>query len=215
MNIRNHKDKIKLLRDRELRREKLSTTSGIQETAFCTEPGLYRIIGSVQKSNPFAEKFQDWLYEEVIPSIRKTGAYIVPGMSERQLCMKEEQLKIDAKKVEIEYLNMLSNFQMTSTDVQLRMIAADAIKNSLLGNGQKAIEGPQLRTLVMILRKHGLKSFDAAKLARTLGMRLSNLWLREKGNRPPKIEVHTNGDIRPVNAYPDTKETWKMIKSLL
>jgi hypothetical protein len=42
---------------------------------YVTEPGLYRLIGSSRK--PEAEAFQDWVSEEVLPSIRKTGAYSV------------------------------------------------------------------------------------------------------------------------------------------
>jgi prophage antirepressor-like protein len=40
---------------------------------FINEPGLYQLV---MKSNlPSAEKFQDWVFEEVLPSIRKTGSY--------------------------------------------------------------------------------------------------------------------------------------------
>jgi hypothetical protein len=37
------------------------------------EPGVYEAIGRSDASN--AEAFQDWLWEEVIPSIRETGGY--------------------------------------------------------------------------------------------------------------------------------------------
>jgi prophage antirepressor-like protein len=39
------------------------------------ESGLYRLI--MRSNKPEAEKFQDWVCEEVIPSIRKTGKYEV------------------------------------------------------------------------------------------------------------------------------------------
>ena len=42
---------------------------------FINEPGLYHLV---MKSNlPNAEKFQDWVFEEVLPSIRKTGSYSI------------------------------------------------------------------------------------------------------------------------------------------
>ncbi len=43
------------------------------------ESDVYRLIhGSTQ---PAAERFQDWVYEEVLPSIRKTGAYVATRAS--------------------------------------------------------------------------------------------------------------------------------------
>lgn len=40
---------------------------------FLTESGVYKLIFKSRK--PEAEKFQDWVTDEVLPSIRKTGAY--------------------------------------------------------------------------------------------------------------------------------------------
>lgn len=42
---------------------------------FVTEPGLYALIFGSHK--PKAEVFRDWVFSEVIPSIRKTGQYRV------------------------------------------------------------------------------------------------------------------------------------------
>jgi len=45
------------------------------KTKYMTEAGLYRLIA--RSKMPFAELFQDWVEEEVLPSIRKTGSYSV------------------------------------------------------------------------------------------------------------------------------------------
>lgn len=42
-------------------------------TIFISEPGLYALISRSKK--PEAIKFQKWLYEDVLPSIRSTGKY--------------------------------------------------------------------------------------------------------------------------------------------
>lgn len=47
------------------------------EITFINEPNLYRVI--FRSNKPEAVKFQDWIFEEVIPQIRKTGAYIQPN----------------------------------------------------------------------------------------------------------------------------------------
>lgn len=46
-----------------------------QQMYFVTEPDLYRCI--FQSRKPTARKFQDWVFNEVLPSLRTTGAYVV------------------------------------------------------------------------------------------------------------------------------------------
>lgn len=46
-----------------------------QEMFFISEPDLYRVIFQSRKSS--ARKFQDWVFNEVLPSLRATGAYVV------------------------------------------------------------------------------------------------------------------------------------------
>lgn len=43
------------------------------QTTIIPEPDLYRLI--VRSKLPSAEKFEEWIFEEVIPSIRKKGFY--------------------------------------------------------------------------------------------------------------------------------------------
>lgn len=50
------------------------TSSGIQSMSFITEGDLYRLIASSKL--PSAQKFEFWVFDEVLPSIRKQGAYV-------------------------------------------------------------------------------------------------------------------------------------------
>ena len=52
------------------------TTSGIQEMLFIPESDLYRLVFSSKL--PSAERFTDWVTQEVLPSVRKHGAYMTP-----------------------------------------------------------------------------------------------------------------------------------------
>lgn len=47
---------------------------------FLTESGVYKLVFKSHKPN--AEKFTDWIADEVLPSIRKTGSYSANGKSE-------------------------------------------------------------------------------------------------------------------------------------
>ena len=51
------------------------TNGGTQELIFITEPDVYRLVfGSKLET---AERFQDWVFSEVLPQIRRTGVYEV------------------------------------------------------------------------------------------------------------------------------------------
>lgn len=50
------------------------TNSGEQEVNFIPEGDIYRLI--VGSHLPEAEKFESWVFDEVLPSIRKNGYYI-------------------------------------------------------------------------------------------------------------------------------------------
>jgi len=52
---------------------KMVTPGGIQSVTVLEEAGVYQLIFGSKL--PSAEKFQDWVFEEVLPSIRKTGKY--------------------------------------------------------------------------------------------------------------------------------------------
>lgn len=46
------------------------------EVKFINEPNLYRLI--MHSKLPTAEKFERWIFEEILPAIRRTGRYEVP-----------------------------------------------------------------------------------------------------------------------------------------
>lgn len=55
------------------------TSGGYQKLLYVNEPNLYRCIFQSRKRD--AIKFQDWVYEEVLPAIRKTGRYGAGSLS--------------------------------------------------------------------------------------------------------------------------------------
>jgi prophage antirepressor-like protein len=50
------------------------TSGGKQQKKFITEGNLYRLIA--RSKLPEAEKFESWVFDEVLPTIRKTGGYV-------------------------------------------------------------------------------------------------------------------------------------------
>ncbi len=54
----------------------LDSLGRTQEVRVLTEPDVLRLI--VSSTLPAAERFEKWVFEEVLPSIRKTGQYAAP-----------------------------------------------------------------------------------------------------------------------------------------
>lgn len=92
----------------------VNTIQGFQEVLVINEPGIYKLAFTSRKKE--AEEFTNWLATDVIPSIRKHGAYMTPEVIEKTIVnpdfiiqlatqLKEEQLKsiaLQAKVSELE-----------------------------------------------------------------------------------------------------------------
>ncbi len=97
----------------------LQTSGGVQQVIFVNEDGLYDVILDSRK--PEAKQFRKWITSEVLPSIRKSGGYMVARdnetpeqlmaralqvaqetlqRKEQQLILQDQQLRIQAPKVE-------------------------------------------------------------------------------------------------------------------
>lgn len=72
--------KIKQVSDRldvdEKGRCSVPTPGGVQETWVINESGLYNVI--LRSDKPEAKPFRKWVTSEVLPTIRKHGAYMTP-----------------------------------------------------------------------------------------------------------------------------------------
>ena len=56
------------------------TPGGVQSMTYVSEANLYKCMFQSRKAE--AEKFQDWVYDEVLPSIRRSGGYMVAKVDE-------------------------------------------------------------------------------------------------------------------------------------
>lgn len=74
LGYRNGRDAVaKHVREAQRRASRIATPSGEQSMTVISEPGLYRLI--MRSSATDAERFQDWVTEDVLPQIRRTGGY--------------------------------------------------------------------------------------------------------------------------------------------
>lgn len=68
------------------------TNGGIQNMLFITEGDVYRLI--VHSKLPNAIKFESWVYDEVLPTIRKHGAYMTPEKLEEAILNPDTMIKL-------------------------------------------------------------------------------------------------------------------------
>ena len=131
----------------------------MQEINFIPESDLYRLAFSSKL--PTAEKFTDWVTEEILPTIRKHGAYMTPDTLDRMISSPEFGIKLlTALQAEREQRVKLEN--KVTADAP-KVLFADAVSAShasiLVGE------------LAKLLRQNG-KEIGQNRLFR---------WLRENG----------------------------------
>jgi prophage antirepressor-like protein len=63
--------------DDEKGKRRAYTLGGEQTVLMVNEPGLYRLIFQSRKKE--AERFKRWVFHDVIPTLRRTGQYTMPG----------------------------------------------------------------------------------------------------------------------------------------
>lgn len=77
LDIANHRDAVARLDDDERVSVTTTTSGGEQVVTAINESGCYRIVFRSRKAS--AKRFTKWVTSEVLPSIRRTGAYGAPA----------------------------------------------------------------------------------------------------------------------------------------
>jgi prophage antirepressor-like protein len=99
------------------------TNGGMQQLSYIDEPNLYRLIS--HSKLPSAEKFEAWVFEEILPTIRKTGKFEV-----RQLSQKEQVLLLAKNLIQAEEENQRLQIENTQKEEVIeKFIEAKEHKN--------------------------------------------------------------------------------------
>lgn len=136
------------------------TTGGIQELKFIPESDIYRLI--IKSKLPSAERFEAWVMEEVLPSIRKTGGYIAgqETMSDAELMAKAlvvAQRQIEERNAQIERMTPKALFADAVTASKSSILVGDLaklIKQNGVDIGQKRLF-QWLRNNGYLIRQNG------------------------------------------------------------
>lgn len=71
---------------------KVETRGGEQDMAVITEAGLYTVL--VRSNKAIAKPFRRWVTHEVLPSIRKHGAYVTPSLIDQILADPDMMIRL-------------------------------------------------------------------------------------------------------------------------
>lgn len=103
------------------------TLGGEQEIKIIPEGDIYRLV--IKSQLPSAERFERWIFDEVLPSIRKTGGYIVgqDTLSDDELIAKA--LMVAQNKI-AERDKVIAEKQECINQMKPKEVFADAIMSS-------------------------------------------------------------------------------------
>ena len=118
------------------------TKGGVQSISYIPEGDLYRLIAHSQL--PDAERFESWVFDDVLPSIRKHGGYLTPDTIEKVLSdpdtiirlatdlKAEKQKRLEAEKQRDILLHVQKTYTTTEIAKELGMESAQALNNWLV-----------------------------------------------------------------------------------
>ena len=147
------------------------TDGGEQELKVIPEGDIYRL--TVRSKLPSAEKFEKWVFDEVIPSIHQYGAYMTEQTIEKALASPDFLIQLATK----------------LKDEQTRRKEADAeirVKNQIIGELKpkadyydEILKNPGLVTITQIAKDYGMSGKKMNRILHELGIQYkqSKQWL--------------------------------------
>nr|DAL26944.1 MAG TPA_asm: KilAC domain protein [Caudoviricetes sp.] len=148
--------------------KKSDGTDAIQNISmtFINESNLYKLV--FQSRKPEAERFADWVTSEVLPAIRKHGAYMTDGVIERTLTDPDYLIMLATNLKEEKAKRALAEAQNEKN--KPKVLFADAVsasnKSCLVGELAKMISQEAIRT---------------GKAQKKIGQNNLFAWLRNNG----------------------------------
>ena len=174
--------------------KKVMTLGGEQKMVTLLEAGLYCLIA--RSNSPIAIPFQKWVYEEVLPSIRKTGSYSITQQSSSSLLPPaREQLENIRMGLDLMY-------ELGGIDERTQLALKDIVRDILLDDKLKKSSDHQKRFEIPVsdrARQLGYKPNRGQLIA--IGKTAAQFYRLRYNEDPPKREQFVDGTTRMVKCY--------------
>lgn len=116
------------------------TNGGNQQATFINESNFYKLV--FQSRKPQAEKFTDWVTTEILPSIRKHGAYLTEEKLEEVLMDPDTIIKlaIQLKEERLERERLTNKIELDKPKVLFAAAVETSTNSILIGELAKLIK---------------------------------------------------------------------------
>lgn len=173
-----------------------------QDAIFINEPNLYKLIFTSRK--PEAQDFQNWIFGEVIPSIRRTGMYL-PQTTEGLMTVAMQtitegfrrQEEINERQAKFNENQLKTNSNLTTRMINLEddLYTERMLKLQMMREHAEVVRNSYLSVLGY-MKYNGMEDMNVD--TNRLG-RLASKMCRERNIEPAKIKDNRFGF---VNGYP-------------
>ena len=155
------------LDDDEKGRSSIPTLGGNQEMYVVNEPGLYSLVLSSRKKE--AKAFKRWVTHDVIPAIRKHGAYMTDDTLKRAL-------------TEPEFLRDLADRLIEEKNKRLGLEVERAALLPKAEYYDLYMESPDLITTTTIAQNYGMEAAPFNKMLESMGIQYKSgkVWILKK-----------------------------------
>lgn len=147
------------------------TDGGEQELKVIPEGDIYRL--TVRSKLPSAEKFEKWVFDEVIPSIHQYGAYMTEQTIEKALASPDFLIQLTTK---------LKDEQTRRKEAEAEIRVKDQIIGELKPKADyydEILKNPGLVTITQIAKDYGMSGKKMNRILHELGIQYkqSEQWL--------------------------------------
>ena len=154
-----------------------------REFTVISESGLYRLVVTSRK--PQAEPFQDWICQEVIPNVRKTGFYSIEKLSPAQQIIKMGESMLALEEEQARQAKQLEETTQTANEAKEGL---EEVRNEIASLKEFAVAQPEgldqdqaqlineaFQKLGKVLQQNGVKQPDCYKQPwNDLGLKMRN-----------------------------------------
>lgn len=181
------------LDDDEKGRSSIPTPGGNQEMSIVNEPGLYSLVLGSRKKE--AKAFKRWVTHDIIPTIRKHGAYMTDETLKRAI-------------TEPEFLRDLADQLIEEKNKRLALEAEKTVMLPKADYYDKYMESPDLINTGVIAQNYGMSAAKFNKMLERMGIqyRSGTMWILkkeyiDKGYMQSATYQREDGEIRNWNKW--------------
>lgn len=193
------------------------------QTIMINEAGLYGLV--LRSNKPEAIKFQDWVTDDLIPTIRKTGKYEI---GQPQICDKTWELQMQQEKtkqlqIQLNYDTRMRDQQLQianmfkdSSNIKIKAASQDCMLHLMNPRGKK--EESSVPFSVVELANH-VGIMVPSNMAGKLGKYIKAKYKHHYGKVPdpnlkePRMFTNSNGRTQNWDTQLYPKESHEIIKN--